>query len=256
MELSEMLNRIDKTKEEIDKRRPLSMHEVRQLDAYFRIGTTYATNAIEGNSLTLTETKVLLENGITIGGKPISECYEAIGHAEAYDYMIEIARGNPLVITKEMIMQLHKLFYARIDLENAGRYRNERVFITGTQYIPPQPDEIPRQMDMFLKALYEKWEDTHPVLLAAYAHKTLVDIHPFVDGNGRTARLLMNMIIVNRGYQIITIPPILRTEYINALESARRTNPLHMVAFDKFIAECEIEAQKDYCRMFQITPAF
>ena len=253
MALHDMLEKIDENKKEIDKRRPLSLEEARQLDAYFRIGTTYTSNALEGNSLTLTETKVLLEDGITIGGKPIRDCYEAAGHAQAYDFMLEAARSEPFIVSEDTVLWLHQLFYNKIDSEKAGTYRSERVFITGTDYLPPLPQEVPAQMQAFIGELNEKRENTHPIALSAFAHKTLVDIHPFVDGNGRTARLLMNLIVINSGYQIISIPPVLRTEYINALEAARRGGGTNKDAFGMFIAECEIEAQKDYCRMFQIT---
>ena len=252
MELRDMLATIDDNKKEIDERRPLTPEEARQLDAYFKIGTTYASNALEGNSLTLTETKVLLEDGLTIGGKPIRDCYEAAGHAQAYDFMLEAARSEPFAFSEDMVLRLHKLFYGKIDSEKAGTYRSERVFITGTEYLPPLPEEIPAQMQAFIGELNGKTENTHPIALSAFAHKKLVDIHPFIDGNGRTARLLMNLIIVNRGYQIISIPPVLRTDYINALEAARRGGGTNE-AFGLFIAECEIEAQKDYCRMFHIT---
>ena len=252
MELRMLLERIDNTKNEIAKRRPLNPEEVRQLDAYFRIGMTYTSNALEGNSLTLTETKVLLEDGITIGGKPIRDCYEAVGHAQAYDFMLEAARSDPFVVSEDTVMRLHKLFYHKVDEEKAGIYRKERVFITGTEYLPPLPEDVPGQMQTFLDELNEKRDSTHPIALSSFAHKRLVDIHPFIDGNGRTARLLMNLIIINSGYQIISIPPILRTEYINALEKARSGGGTRGKAFDRFIAECEIEAQKDYCRMFQI----
>ena len=252
MALLNLLKRIDETKTEINNRRPLNPGEVKQLDAYFRIGMTYTSNALEGNSLTLTETKVLLEDGITVGGKPIRDCYEAAGHALAYDFMLEAARSDPFVISEDTILQLHKLFYNKIDSEKAGAYRNERVFITGTEYLPPKPEEVPAEMQALINELNEKWEDTHPVVLSAYTHRKLIDIHPFIDGNGRTARLMMNLILINRGYQIISIPPILRTDYINALEAARRGAGTGDEAFGKFIAECEIEAQKEYCRMFDI----
>ncbi|MCL2165129.1 MAG: Fic family protein [Oscillospiraceae bacterium] len=253
MELLDLLKRIDENKKEIDGRRPLSPYEAKQLDAYYRIGTTYSSNALEGNSLTLTETKVLLEDGITIGGKPIRDCYEATSHAQAYDLMLEAARSKPFELSEDTILRLHKLFYNRIDSEKAGMYRNERVFITGTEYLPPLPEEVPTQMRAFIGELNEKWGKTHPVALSAYAHRRLVDIHPFIDGNGRVARLLMNLIVINRGYQIISIPPILRTDYINALEAARSGSPTKREMFDRFIAECEIESQRDYCRMFHIT---
>ena len=128
-----LLERIDAYAQAIRERRPLTTDEVKELDAYFRIGMTYTSNALEGNSLTLSETKVLLEDGITVGGKPIRDCYEATGHARAYDYMLETARGGPLQFREEDILRLHALFYGGIDPEHAGRYREGQVFITGTE---------------------------------------------------------------------------------------------------------------------------
>jgi Fic family protein len=254
MELLTMLKRIDETKKWIESHRPLAPEEVRQFDAYFRVGLTYSSNALEGNTLTLTETKVLLEDGLTAGGKPIRDCYEAIGHAKAYDFMLEAARSNPFNISENTILTLHKLFYQGIDQENSGVYRDVQVVITGSEYVPPKASEVPELMKGLVDELNEKWDEIHPVKLAAYAHRKLVDIHPFVDGNGRTARLLMNLILINCGYQIISIPPIMRLDYINALEAARfEKNPSEEV-FDLLMAECQIEAQKDFCRIFDITP--
>jgi len=252
MDLNAILERIDKTKEWISIRRPLSQKEVKELDAYFRIGTTYTSNALEGNSLTLTETKVLLEDGLTVGGKPLRDSYEAVGHADAYDFMLEAARNTQFVFSEETIMRLHKLFYQKIDENAAGVYRDTQVFITGTEYVPPPPEEVPAMMKKLAEELAEKWDSEHPVKLAAYAHQRFVDIHPFEDGNGRTARLLMNLILINKGYHIVSIPPVLRHEYISAISAGRRGGSMIGGALAKFIAECEVEAQKDYCRMFHI----
>jgi Fic family protein len=254
MELLAMLKRIDETKKWIENRRPLAPEEVRQLDAYFRIGLTYSSNALEGNTLTLTETKVLLEDGLTIGGKPIRDCYEAIGHAKAYDFMLKVARSDPFVFSEDTILTLHKLFYQGIDAEKAGIYRDVQVIITGSEYVPPKAKEVPVLMKGLVDELNEKWNQIHPVRLAAFAHLKLVDIHPFVDGNGRTSRLLMNLILINRGYQIISIPPILRLDYINALEAARFGKNPSDKDFNMLMAECQIDAQKDFCRMFDIKP--
>ena len=253
MNIQSLLKRIDENKALIDNRRPLAPEEVKELDAYFRIGTTYSSNALEGNTLTLSETKVLLEDGITIGGKPIRDCYEAVGHAKAYDFMLEAARSDQFAFSEEMILKLHKLFYIGIDADNAGVYRDHQVFITGTEYIPPKAEQVPVLMKGMVDALREKWDSLHPVKLAAFAHRKLVDIHPFADGNGRTARLLMNLILVNRGYPIVGIPPVLRLEYINALKAAQRDKNPSDESFIGMIAECVIEAQKDYCLMFGIT---
>lgn len=252
MTIQELLKRIDNYADMIRAYRPLSAQEVKELDAYYRIGVTYSSNALEGNSLTLTETKVLLEDGLTVGGKPIRDCYEATGHAKAYDYMLSLARSDNLVITEEVICRLHFLFYNGIDPENAGQYRKGQVFISGTEYLPPAAENIPHHMETFVRDLSEGKMSLHPVKLAAFAHRRLVDIHPFQDGNGRTARLLMNLILVNRGYCIVSIPPILRHEYIVALQHAQRGHNPSDEAFIKLLAECEIESQKDYCRMFRI----
>ncbi len=252
MELKRLLERIDVNRKLIHARRPLTPKEVLELDQYFKIGTTYSSNALEGNSLTLTETKVLLEDGITVGGKPLRDCYEATGHAKAYDYMLALARSDKLYFTEDRLCKLHQLFYSGIDSEQAGCYRDHQVFITGTDYVPGAPEEIPSLMKAFVAELNEKKDSCHPVLFAAFAHRRLVDIHPFADGNGRTARLLMNLIFVNKGYQIVSIPPVLRMEYISALVCAQRVQKPTDEPFNRLIAECELEAQRDYGRMFKI----
>jgi len=255
MDLQALLYRIDDMKKWISNKRPLAPKEVMMLDSYFRIGMTYTSNALEGNTLTLTETKILLEDGLTAGGKPLKDSYEALGHADAYDFMLDIARSEPFAFSEKIILQLHKLFYNRIDENTAGVYRTVQVFITGTDYIPPPADKIAELMNELTNELLNMWDKEHPICLAAYAHQKLVDIHPFEDGNGRTARLLMNLILINQGYQIVSIPPILRHEYINAISAGRRSGSGIGGALAKFIAECEVEAQKDFCRMFHIKTA-
>ena len=252
MTINDLLKRIDDYAAVIRAYRPLSEAEVKELDAYYRIGMTYSSNALEGNSLTLSETKVLLEDGITVGGKPIRDFYETTGHARAYDYMLTIARSDSLSISEDVIRHLHYLFYNGIDPEMAGEYRKGQVFITGTEYVPPVAEEVPECMAAFVIEMAEKQGKLHPVELSAYAHRRLVDIHPFQDGNGRTARLLMNLILINKGYCLVSIPPVLRHDYIVALQQAQREKAPSDEAFVKLIAECEIEAQKDYCRMFRI----
>ena len=252
MAINDLLKRIDNYAAVICAYRPLSEAEVKELDAYYRIGMTYSSNALEGNSLTLSETKVLLEDGITVGGKSIRDCYEATGHARAYDYMLMIARSDSFSISEDVIRHLHYLFYNGTDPETAGEYRKGQVFITGTEYVPPIAEEVPKCMAALVTELAEQQRKLHPVELAAYAHRRLVDVHPFQDDNGRTARLLMNLILINLGYCIVSIPPVLRHDYIVALQRAQRREQPSDEAFVKLIAECEIEAQKDYCRMFRI----
>lgn len=252
MKNAALFEKIDRYAEIIRNRRPLTPDEVKELDAYFRIDVTYSSNALEGNSLTLSETKVLLEDGITVGGKPIRDCFEATGHAKAYDFMLKLARSKDFVLTEEAILHLHYLFYSGVDAEKAGKYRTGQVFITGTEYVPPAAETVPELMREFIAEMNKKKDVLHPIHFAAYAHRRLVDIHPFQDGNGRTARLLMNLILVNRGYSIVSIPPVLRHDYIIALQQAQRNKAPSDELFIQLICECELESQRDYCRMFHI----
>jgi Fic family protein len=248
--LQELLQKADSYKTKISAARPLADAELKSLDNYFRIGFTYSSNALEGNTLTLSETKILLEDGITVGGKPIRDCYEAIGHGDAYDFMLKLARQQDLTITEEIIKKLHKLFYQKMDADNAGQYRTIQVYISGTEYISPSPEEVPQLMRHLTDQLQSSKSTLHPIELAAMAHKRLIDIHPFVDGNGRTARLLMNLILVNAGYGVISIPPILRNDYLNALTVSRMQGNID--SFSQLIAECVIETERDYCRLLKL----
>lgn len=248
--LQELLQKADSYKQKISSARPLAKEEVKSLDDYFRIGFTYTSNALEGSTLTISETKILLEDGITVGGRPLKDCYEAVGHGVAYDFMLELARQQHMSITEDAIKKLHRLFYQKVDADQAGQYRSVQVYISGTEYIPPSPEDVPHLMKHLADQIHSSQSALHPVELAAMAHKRLVDIHPFVDGNGRTARLLMNLVLVNAGYGVVSIPPILRNDYINALSASRRLND--MEPFCKLIAECVIETERDYCRLLKL----
>lgn len=248
--LQELLQKADSYKEKISAARPLEKEELKSLDNYFRIGFTYSSNALEGNTLTISETKILLEDGITVGGKPLKDCYEAVGHGDAYDFMLDLARQQDMTITEYTIKRLHQLFYQKVDADKAGRYRSIQVFISGTDYIPPSAEDVPQLMRHMVDQIRSSRTTLHPIELAAMAHKRLADIHPFVDGNGRTARLLMNLILVNAGYGVVSIPPIWRNDYINALSASRRLSD--MEPFSKLIAECVIETERDYCRLLKL----
>ena len=251
MKFDEILNKIEENRKKIQDFRPLKPAEIQELDNYFKVGTTYSSNALEGNSLTITETKILIEDGITVGGKPVKDYYEASGHSSAYDYMVKIAKEKPPVINEEIILKLHHLFYNKVDIENAGKYRVEQVFISGTEYLPPSAEEVPQLMKEFIENINLK-DSLHPIEFAALLHKGLVDIHPFIDGNGRTARLLMNLVLVSEGYGVALIPPVLRREYIDSLIISQREKNSDVEPFIKLIAECVIETERDYCRILKI----
>jgi Fic family protein len=242
------LKRIDELKARIDQFRPLDKSLLKQIREYFRIGLTYSSNALEGNSLTETETKVVIEDGITIGGKSIKDHYEAIGHSEAYDLLYNIAKKKE--ITEKHIKDLHRVFFFRIDPKNAGKYRKQRVLITGTEFLPPLPDKVPALMESLSNEIPSLRKAHHPVRFAAFLHRELVTIHPFMDGNGRTARLLMNLALLQDGYPIAIIPPILRAQYLDALRKSQST-PRDDRPFFDFIDSVCYETAKEYLRLLE-----
>lgn len=240
-----ILQEIDELQKEINLHRPLSTNTLRQLKEYYRIGLTYSSNALEGNSLTESETKVVLEDGITIGGKPLKDHYEALGHSEAYDLIYTLSKKQGF--TEENIKKLHNLFYYRINKTSAGKYRKERVFISGSKHTLPAPEKVPELMKEFIIKTKELESKYHPVEYSALVHKEFVFIHPFVDGNGRVARLLMNLVLLQKSYCIAIIPPVLRAEYIQALENAHTDDK----SFIEFIARVVRETQRDYLRLLK-----
>jgi len=235
---------VEKLKLELNNLRPLSSFVRSQLKEYFRIGFTYSSNALEGNTLTETETKIIIEDGLTIGGKTVREHQEAIGHSDAYDFMYDCI--NSKSVTKEMILKLHRLFYHRIDDENAGTFRKEQVYISGSDYVPPKASKVESLIDNYIVDLANLRKKANIAELISFTHMRVVDIHPFVDGNGRTARLLMNLVLLQQGYVVTSIAPILRTEYINRI---RLYNKDETKPFEILISNVLYEALKEYLRM-------
>lgn len=240
------LQEIDELKSKIDSFRPLSLDILKQLQEYYKIGLTYTSNALEGNTLDLAETKVVIEDGLTINGKPMKDHLETLGHADAFNELLELAKSD--TITEENIKCLHKLFYAKIDSQNAGCYRQKPVIVTGADVNFPLPQEIDSKMKNFVESLAEMRNKTHPVEYAAMIHALFVNIHPFIDGNGRVARLLMNLALLQSGYNITVIPPIVRADYIRALQASNHEN---FTPFVNFISEMVFEAQKEYLRIIE-----
>ena len=237
---------IDDLKKEIDSYRPFNKQLLNELQQFYRIGFTYSSNALEGNSLTESETKVIIEDGLTIGGKTIREHSEALGHSEAYTYLHTLTKKT--IINESNILELHRLFYYRIDAKKAGKYRKQQVYISGTDYLPPNYKEIPGLMKEFVLGIPQLAKTLHPVTLAAKLHERIATIHPFIDGNGRTARLVMNLSLLQNGYPIVIIPPILRNDYIALIRLANTSN---IEPFLNFISDVEYESSKDYLRLLK-----
>jgi Fic family protein len=246
MKFDNRLQDVDRLQEEISRLRPLGKKALAQLRDYYKIGLTWASNALEGSSLTESETKVILEDGITVGGKPLREHLEALGHAEAFGLLYRLAKKRE--ISEADILRLHRLFYYRIDPQNAGHYRREPALITGAVIELPPPSRIKAEMEAFIRETPALRAARHPVEFAALLHLRLVSIHPFIDGNGRTARLLMNLSLLQDGFPITIIPPVVRPDYIETLKAS---NSGDNRPFVNLISSMVYEAQRDYLRLFK-----
>ena len=215
-----MFEKIDNKKRLLDNKRPLNTVAVENLKKYFDVELTYNSNAIEGNTLTITETKVILEDGLTIGkGKSLKEHLEVINHKEAMDYVYDIV-SRDLDISERVIKDLHHIILKSINNKDAGEYRQSNVLISGSKHRPVEHFLVKEKMVDLVEWYNSNKDKMHPVQLAAEFHFRYVYIHPFIDGNGRTARLLMNLILMINGYPITVIRTEDRDGYMKALEKA------------------------------------
>ena len=190
------------------------------MQEWFRIELTYNSNALEGNTLTKRETALVVEEGLTIGGKSLKDHLEAINHAYALDYIKELATKKRSEITLTDILNIHRLILKGIDDAHAGAVRKIQVKISGSDVTLPDPLKVPELMQDFMQWLQTTHED--PRIVAALAHFKLVAIHPFVDGNGRVARLLMNLLLMQSGYPPAIIEKEKKKEYIDAIVAAEK----------------------------------
>jgi len=214
-----LLLRLEQKKAQLDALRPLPATAVARLNEQITLEWIYNSNAIEGSTLTLRETQLILETGLTIGGKSLREHFEVINHNDAIEYVESLAKER-VPLSAFHVRQIHKLVLSRIDDENAGQYRRTQVGIVGAQHIPPEAWEIPQRMHDWETWLQRGEQELHPVALAAQAHHRLVAIHPFIDGNGRTARLMMNLVLIRSGYPPTVILKANRRQYYSVLMRA------------------------------------
>ncbi len=235
-----MFQTIDNLKAQLDSLRPLPANTGRSLHEALVLEWTYNSNAIEGNTLTLKETKVVLE-GITVGGKSLREHVEAINHREAIAWCEGVvSRDEPL--SEYLIKSVHQLLLKNIDDTNAGRYRQENVVIAGADHTPPDSLHLPELMQKLVDGY--QVEVYHPLERAARLHVDFDGIHPFVDGNGRTARLLMNLDLMESGFLPVVIKAENRQAYYEALDKAHTEG-----ACQGFI-ELVVKAQEEMLRHY------
>lgn len=212
------LSKITQLKKQLDGKRPLDPKKVQALKEDFFIRSTYHSNAIEGNTLTIYETKAILEDGITIGkGKTMREHLEAINHHQAITFIEDLL---PNRLTEKIVRDIHQIIMLHID-RTAGSYRQEDVLITGANHSVTPFLQIPEEMEELMRWLYsEQANHLHPVERAAILHSKFVNIHPFLDGNGRAGRLIMNFELIRSGYLPIIIYVEDRIDYYEALDIA------------------------------------
>ena len=237
MGLETALHEIDRLKSQIEALGPLPAETLASLREDWEVVHTYNSNAIEGNTLTLGETKAVLLDGITISGKPLREHLEAVNHREAMRLMFRMAETSKPV-TESDVLELHRVILTGIQSDEAGMYRCVPVRVAGSMRVFPNALKVAALMAEMLRDINETTR--HPVQKAARAHYGLVAIHPFVDGNGRTARLLMNLLLLRAGYAPALLQVTERARYYDTLEAA---NQGEIEGFDRLIAEAVLGAE-------------
>ena len=217
--------------------RPLTPDEIarsRGFEANLQIEAVYASNALDGNVLTLDETAGIIRSGLAAGGKPLRDQLEAIEHIEALRYIDELIASSS-ELTSRPLREIHAMATRRSRPELAGRYRTVPVVPAGGDYTPPDAVFVPESIDGLLADYASRRDAEHPVILAADLHQGIVDIRPFEHGNGRTARLAMNLHLMQNGYPLTIIYPEDRDHYEDAIVQTRNTNAPH--AFRLFLID-------------------
>lgn len=240
--LQNLLNEIDILKKKLDTFKEFDSFRIAQA---LELEYTFESNRIEGNTLTLRETDLVINEGLTISGKSMREHLEAINHVEAIGYIKQLMERN-FPFNERELLSVHNLILRGIIPEDAGRYRRVQVMIKGSSHMPPQPFIVPKEMEDYFIWYNENKGKLHPIILAAEMHERLVTIHPFSDGNGRTSRLVMNLILLQNGYVIANIKGDYdsRMSYYQALETAQTSG--NKEDFLLFIATTEKECLERY----------
>ncbi len=250
--LIKALQRIDQKLKLIDDARPLSPRLVQKLKEQFSFDLTYNSNAIEGNRLTLKETYFIINDGITVKGKSLKDHLEAKNHHEAIHYLYEmIEHQKRHTVSEHLIRSLQQLIIKDIEENETGLYRSSDVMITGSSHKPPAAYKVPQLMNDLIHWIKLNSKKMHTVQLAALAHHKLVHIHPFTDGNGRTARLFMNLILLQKGYPLVIILKNDRKKYYRCLEKADKGQTDDI---QKFIAQAVERSIEIYLKAISSKP--
>lgn len=238
---------IENLKRKLDEYRPFNEELAKMLREDLKVRFTYNSNAIEGNTLTIYETKVILEDGITVGGKSLREHLEVVNHADAIAYIEELILSHEK-LSKRDILDIHRLVLKEIDNKYAGRYRDIPVIISGVDHVPPSHMKVSEHMDELFEWYSNKSEGLHPLERAAILHGKLSKIHPFKDGNGRTSRLVLNFELMKHGYPPVVIEAIDKPKYIEAL--AKGDKDEKYAALIELVKKLEIKELERYIALF------
>jgi Fic family protein len=244
----DLWRRIAERKAALDARRPLAPELIARLEAWYEVELTYSSNAIEGNTLTRSETAIVLEKGLTVRGKPLRDHMEATDHRDALRFVRGLA-ARDTTLREVDLRSIHSLVLGKTGGEAAGRYSQQPRFVAGSRAVFPEPSALPALM-----AEFTAWLAAAPPSpqIALEAHLRLVSIHPFADGNGRTARLLMNLILMRSGYPPLIVPPEIRPDYIDGLERAQTDG--ERAAYDQLMATLLLESLDRHLALLEGRP--
>jgi len=240
--LEKILKEIDILKDRLDTYRKFDSYKIKQA---LELEYTFESNRIEGNTMTLRETDMVINEGLTISGKSMREHLEAINHQEAIGFIKDLMQKNNAFNERDLL-SIHNLILRGIIPEDAGRYRKVQIMIQGSSHMPPQPLMVAQEMEEYFIWYEINKNKLHPIILAAEMHERLITIHPFIDGNGRTSRLVMNLILMQKGYLIANIKGDYenRMQYYQSLEKAQTKKDKE--DFLLFIAQIEKESLERY----------
>lgn len=245
--MNDKIKKVYDLKEKLSSLRPLNSGELKRLNEEFAVNNTYNSNAIEGSTLTLRETAMILQEGVTIAEKPIKEHLEAIGHKDAFEYIIELTDSNT-ALSERVIKDIHSLVLMS-DRENRGVYRRVPVMILGAEHEPPQPYLVPKLMEELILEYNEELNTTEIIEAVALLHLKFESIHPFVDGNGRTGRLLLNFELMKNGLLPINIKFTDRIKYYDCFDDYRKNGTEDMLT--DLIADYEQQELERYISIIE-----
>lgn len=247
-ELDKLLKKADALHKKWASKKPLDKFQLQKMNEHYNMMYTYESNKIEGNTLTLQETFLVVNQGLTIGGKSMNEHLEAVNHAEAIDFIVSLVKNNEK-LSERVLKEIHYLILKGINKANAGSYRKVPVYIGGSSFVPPQPYLVNKMIeDVFI--YYQKNKSKiHPIILAADMHEKIVTVHPFIDGNGRTCRLVMNLILLANGFPIAILKGDnkSRQQYYDALNSVQLKNS--KLPFYKLVTQACIDSLNEHIKM-------